>query len=105
MQVQMEMYIRELLLRLNWLASGSRAPFGTITEKRCAVSIAMKALLTTCLIYSSVLLLLECSAATLPHIAQLQSNLFLLLREQLSLVTEFNIIRYVIPIIYTPCVV
>ena len=44
-QHKLEVYITKLFQRLNWLASGSRVPFGTVTEKRletCAMSDTFK---------------------------------------------------------------
>lgn len=34
LQHKLEVYITKLFQRLNWLASGSRVPIGTVAEKR-----------------------------------------------------------------------
>ena len=90
-QVRVEEYISMVQQRLNWLTSGSRAPFGVISEKKCRIFHVISYF--DCLLFNSVLLLVECSAATLPYISQLQNNLHLLLSEQLSHTERFNIMR------------
>lgn len=72
---QLESFIADVLEpRLGWLLSGSRMPFGVLTEQR-------------------VLLVLDGSFDVLAQILVLQQHLKTLLQEQLSLVKEFNMMR------------
>ena len=71
----LEEFIAECLEpRLGWLLSGSRMPFGALTEER-------------------VLLVLDSSFPVLAQILVLQQHMKTLLEEQLSLVQEFNFMR------------
>lgn len=63
--------------RLRWLFSGSKMPFGVLTERQ-------------------VLLVLDSSFPVLAQILVLQQHMKTLLQEQLSLVEEFNLMRYVL---------
>ena len=72
---QLQDFITNLLEpRLGWLLSGSRMPFGVLTEQR-------------------VLLVMDCSFPVLAQILVLQQHIKTLIQEQLSLVKEFNLIR------------
>ena len=81
----LEHYIRQLQdfitnslePRLGWLLSGSRMPFGVLTEQR-------------------VLLVMDCSFPVLAQILVLQQHMKTLLQEQLSLIKEFNLMRYIL---------
>jgi len=73
-QGQLEGFIADTLqVRLNWLLSGSRVPFGVITEQR-------------------VLVALDCSYLVLAQILVLQQHLRTLLEEQISHITAFNLL-------------
>ena len=74
---QLESFIEDTLQpRLRWLLSGSRMPFGLLTEHQ-------------------VLLVVDSSFQVLAQILVLQQHMKTLLEEQLSLVEEFNLMRYV----------
>ena len=74
---QLESFIKNTLQpRLQWLLSGSRMPFGILTEHQ-------------------VLLVMDNSFQVLAQILVLQQHMKTLLEEQLSLVEEFNLMRYV----------
>lgn len=91
-KAQVERYITQLRERINWLTSGSRAPFGVLSEKRLAI-FCVDELVYCRHTLDRVLLLVEFSGATLPFVSQLQNCLRLLLLEQLSHTAEFNIMR------------
>ena len=72
---QLENFIEGTLRpRLQWLLSGSRMPFGILTEHR-------------------VLMVLDSSLEILAQILVLQQHMKTLLEEQLSLTEEFNLMR------------
>ena len=91
-KAQVERYITQLRERINWLTSGSRVPFGVLSEKRLAIFCVDESIYWRHTI-DRVLLLVEFSGATLPFVSQLQNCLRLLLLEQLSHTAEFNIMR------------
>ena len=72
---QLESFIEgSLQPRLQWLLSGSKMPFGILTERK-------------------VLLILDSSFEVLAQILVLQPHMKTLLEEQLSLSEEFNLMR------------
>ena len=73
----LETFIADILTpRMSWLLSGSRMPFGVLTEDRVVV-------------------VLDNSFQVLAQVLVLQQHLKTLLEEQLSLVKEFNLVRYI----------
>lgn len=68
-------YLRDVLTpRLQWLYSGSRVPFGVMSEE-------------------SVVVMLDSSHSALAEVLTLQGHLRLLLEEQIANATNFNMVR------------
>lgn len=63
--------------RLSWLQSGSKVPFGVLTE-------------------SKVLLVVDSSYAVMGQILKLQQHFRMLLEEQLPYIKEFNLMGYML---------
>ena len=110
-QRKLEEYIADTLqVRLNWLLSGSRVPFGVITEQRSenngtitsvrpqpsslsrVLSVSSLSL-SVSLHLTRVLVALDCSQLVLTQTLVLQQHLRTLLEQQLSHVRAFNLLR------------
>ena len=109
-QRKLEEYIADTLqVRLNWLLSGSRVPFGVITEQRSENNgtitslrpqssslsrvLSVSSLSLSVSLSTRVLVALDCSQLVLTQTLVLQQHLRTLLEQQLSHVRVFNLLR------------
>lgn len=90
-QKQLGLAVKMYERRIEWLGSGSRKIWGTITEKRLLYHLSRVFRVITILIYR-IIFLIDTSISNKPYVIHIQHSLRLLLEQQTANKQAFNII-------------